>query len=145
MTNKWDNRFLELAKHHSTWSKDESTKVGCVIVNSNKTVVSSGYNGLPRGCRDDLSVRLSRPEKYFWFEHAERNAIYNAAYEGISVAGCTAYTTLCPCMDCARALVQSGIKRVVMYQEETFQEKWKEHFIRTEELFKECGVECVFI
>jgi dCMP deaminase len=144
---KWDLRFLELARHFSTWSKDESTKVGCVIVNSNKTVVSSGYNGLPRGCRDDVAVRLSRPEKYFWFEHAERNAIYNAAYEGISVRDCTAYTTLCPCMDCARAIVQAGIQRVVTPEPDKvkYSKLWEEHFPKTLELFKECGIECEFI
>lgn len=147
MDSKWDTRFLELARHHAGWSKDESTKVGCVIVNNNKTVVSSGYNGFPRGCRDDVPVRLSRPEKYFWFEHAERNAIYNAAYEGIALDGCTAYSTLCPCMDCARALVQSGIKRVVTPEPDKtkYSQLWETHFPKTIELFSECNVELNFI
>lgn len=143
---KWDRRFLDLAKHYSTWSKDESTQVGCVIVGRDRTVLSSGYNGLPRGADDSIPIRSTRPEKYFWFEHAERNAIFNAARKGIPLSSSTLYSTLCPCMDCARAVVQSGIKRVVTFVvPEDIQEKWKEQFERTDQLFKECGVECVFI
>jgi len=144
---KWDKRFLSLAKHYAEWSKDESTKVGCVIVGRDKVVVSSGYNGLPRGADDSKSKRTSRPEKYFWFEHAERNAIYNAARRGTALSGCTAYSTLCPCMDCARALVQSGIKRVVTadVMDDRIQAVWREQFPQVEELFAECGVLIDFI
>jgi len=139
---KWDERFLELAKNISQWSKDPSTKVGCVIIGPNKEILTTGYNGLPRGTNDDIPDRLVRPEKYFWFEHAERNAIYNAARIGVPLLGATAYVTLCPCMDCARGIVQSGIKRVVtvdIRETDTIQ-RWKEDFMRTEILFEECGV-----
>lgn len=144
---KWDRRFLDLAKHYAEWSKDDSTKVGCVIVGRDKVVVSSGYNGLPRGADDNKSVRISRPEKYFWFEHAERNAIYNAARRGTALSGTTLYSTLCPCMDCARGIVQSGIKRVVTadVMDDRIQAIWREQFPRVEELFAECGVSIDFI
>jgi len=156
MNEKWDRRFLELAKGISTWSKDENTKVGCVLV-KDQAILSTGYNGQCRGVSDDIPARLQRPEKYFHFEHAERNAVYNAAKTGIGLQGSVAYATLCPCMDCGRALVQSGITRVVTYQPKpmiysiqvngpfsaTVDTRWEEHFKRTIQLFKETGVELV--
>lgn len=144
---KWDQRFLKLAEHYATWSKDESTKVGCVVVGRDKVVVSSGYNGLPRGADDNKSERMARPEKYFWFEHAERNAIFNAAKRGTALSGSTLYSTLCPCMDCARAVVQSGIKRVVTPEPDKtkYSQLWDTHFPKTIELFRECGVKLDFI
>jgi len=147
MFDKWDRRFLELAKFYSTWSKDESTKVGCVIVASDKTVVANGFNGLPRGADDSNLSRQVRPEKYFWYEHAERNAIFNAAKIGTALSGTTLYSTLCPCMDCARGIVQSGIKRVVTadVMDDRIQAIWREQFPRVEELFAECGVSIDFI
>lgn len=146
MTN-WDKRFLELAGTISRWSKDESTKVGCVIVGKNREILTTGYNGLPRGADDSLQERQSRPEKYFWYEHAERNAVYNAARTGISLEGSTAYSTLCPCMDCARCLVQSGIRRVVTYEidKTKYSQLWDTHFPKTIQLFKECNVELIFV
>lgn len=138
----WDRRFLDLATNIAGWSKDQSTKVGCVIVGPDKEILTTGYNGLPRGANDDLPERQTRPEKYFWFEHAERNAIYNAARIGCSLRGSVLYSTLCPCMDCARAIVQSGIKRVVTYPVDKikFSELWESHFVRTIQLFEECSV-----
>lgn len=147
MSEKWDRRYLEIARSVSSWSKDTSTQVGCVIVGRGAEILSTGYNGLPRGAYDDLPERQIRPEKLFWFEHAERNAIYNAARVGIPLKGSTAYVTLCPCMDCARAIVQSGIKKVITYDirdTDTIQ-RWKEDFMRTEELFEECGVELNYV
>lgn len=143
----WDHWFLDLARFYSTRSKDESTKVGCVLVSSDKTVVASGYNGLPRRADDDVPARLLRPEKYLWFEHAERNAIYNSAKNGVALDGVTAYVTLCPCMDCARGLVQSGIRRVVTYKEinKDILDRYVTQFVKVEELFKECGVSLEYI
>jgi dCMP deaminase len=143
--NKWDQRFLDLSRHISGWSKDESTKVGCVIVGHAHEILTTGYNGLTRHCKDDIPERNERPEKYFWYEHAERNAVYNAARIGVSLKGSTAYVSLCPCMDCARGLVQSGVTRVVYPKEvpEHFMKSsnWNEHFKRTHELFNETGIE----
>lgn len=139
----WDQRFLNLAKEIAEWSKDKSTRVGCVIVDSNyRSILTTGYNGLPRGANDELLERHERPEKYLWFEHAERNAIFNAARTGVPLQGSTAYSTLCPCMDCARALVQSGVTRVVSYNpgNEARDERWREQHGKAIQLFKECGV-----
>ncbi len=76
---RWDRRFLELAKMFGTWSKDRSAGTGCVIVGSDRLLRVTGYNGFVRGIDDEVSKRHERPEKYLWTEHAERNAIYNAA------------------------------------------------------------------
>jgi len=144
--NWWNSYFLDLAKHISTASKDTSTKVGAVLVGLNKEVISVGYNGLPRGAYDDLPERQVRPEKLFWYEHAERNAIYNAARVGISLSGSTAYVTLCPCMDCARGLIQSSIKRVVCPEPDLDKySSWADQFKKAEVLYRECGVELNYV
>ena len=109
----WDTYFMEMANLVSTKSKDRSTQVGCVIVGPNHEVRTTGYNGFCRGIDDDVEERHERPEKYLWSEHAERNAIYNAARNGIRIEDCTAYTTVFPCADCARGLIQSGVVRIV--------------------------------
>lgn len=109
----WDSYFMEMAELVASKSKDRSTKVGCVIVGPNHEVRTTGYNGFCRGIDDDVDERHERPEKYLWTEHAERNAIYNAARNGIRIEDCTAYTTVFPCADCARSFIQSGVKRVV--------------------------------
>ena len=109
----WDTYFMEMANLVSTKSKDRSTQVGCVIVGLNHEVRTTGYNGFCRGIDDDVEERHERPEKYLWSEHAERNAIYNAARNGIRIEDCTAYTTVFPCADCARGLIQSGVVRIV--------------------------------
>ena len=76
-------------------------------------IVSTGYNSFPRGIDDNVAERQERPEKYFWFEHAERNAIYNAARIGVSTKGCTMFLTCdIPCADCARGIINAGIIKV---------------------------------
>lgn len=112
-----DRLWIDIAERVSQESKDRSTKVGCVIVNpENNTILSTGWNGFPRGIDDNVDERHERPAKYLWTEHAERNALYNAARNGISVEGATAYLNWggYPCENCARGLVQSGIRRVVV-------------------------------
>ena len=107
----WHNRFLDLAKHISTWSKDPSTKVGAVIVNDKKQIVGMGYNGFPRGIEDSKNNLTNRKLKYKMVIHAEENAILNATS---SVEGCTIYVwPFMPCSTCAAKLIQVGIKRVV--------------------------------
>ena len=75
---RWVEYFYNIANEVKNKSKDERTQIGAVIVGKNKEIVSTGYNSFPRGINDNLKERQERPEKYFWFEHAERNAIYNA-------------------------------------------------------------------
>jgi len=108
--------WIDLAERISQESKDRSTKVGCVIVSPDNTILSTGWNGFPRGVDDDDDAKHERPAKYDWTEHAERNAIYNAAREGIRLRGATAYLNYTPyaiCTHCVRALSQSGIVRFV--------------------------------
>ncbi len=112
----WDRRFIALAEHISAWSKDPSTKVGCVVVGPDREIVTTGYNGFPRGVIDDPK-RMERPAKYLWTSHAEENAVAHAARIGVSLKGCTAYVTHCPCSRCARGLIQAGVKRVVFPNE----------------------------
>ena len=111
----WDELFIIQAEVISQKSKDPSTKVGCVIVGSDNAVLSMGFNGFPRGIDETITERWERPEKYNWVEHAERNAIYNAARHGINLSGARAYLNWepKPCADCTRALIQSGIKEII--------------------------------
>ena len=144
-----DQKFMGLAYARARFSKDTSTQVGAIIIGPSGEDRSSGYNGAPRGCRADESGDLrgtTRPEKYFWFSHAELNAITNAARVGTPLSGCSIYVTHPPCMDCARAIVQAGIKRVIAVRPTAeFAERWAEHITRTKQLFAECGVLYSFI
>ena len=139
-----DHKFMELAYARARFSKDPSTQVGAIVVGPSGEDRASGYNGAPRGCSADEpgdARRDTRPEKYFWFSHAELNAITNAARVGTPLEGCTIFVTHPPCMDCARAIVQAGIKRVVTVEQGAdFYERWKEHILRSRRLFHECGV-----
>lgn len=108
---KWDQRFLELADLVATWSKDPSTKVGAVIVNDRREVVSLGFNGFARGIvDDDIRYEAKEREKYPRIIHAEENALLTA---NTPVRGCTLYSTVIPCPSCAAKIIQTGIKRVV--------------------------------
>lgn len=110
---KWDERFLTLAAHVATWSKDPSTKVGAAIVGPvHREVRSMGYNGLPRGVADTDRRLADRELKYDLVVHAEENAILNLSLYGGSADGCTLYTTHPPCVRCATAIIQAGIRRV---------------------------------
>jgi dCMP deaminase len=137
----WDQYFISLIYMISMKSKDEKTQHGSIIVGPDNEIRSTGYNSFSRGTNDNISERQERPEKYFFIEHAERNAIYNAARIGIPLKGCRIYVTGVPCMDCARAIVQSGIIEVVYHILKPYDSKlWDEHNKRTEILFYESGV-----
>ena len=112
---KWDRRFLELADHIASWSRDPSTKVGACIIDSKRHVVSVGYNGFPRGVLDFDERYENRETKLMFVAHAERNALDNAHSD---VSGCTLYTTLFPCNECAKSIIQRGIKRIVAYEDD---------------------------
>lgn len=146
-SDQWNYRFMEIALHISTWSKDQNTKVGCVVVGPDKEIRSQGYNGFPRGVNDEVPERHIRPKKYAYFEHSERNAIYNASRFGASLLGCTLYVTMPPCADCARAIIQSGIDRV--YYLEPGPDKvrklpngnWRDTVEDSFQMFAEAGVQ----
>lgn len=136
----WDNYFMGLAGFVAGKSKDRSTKVGCVLVGPDNEIRSTGYNSFPRGIDDNVEARHERPEKYLWTEHAERNAIYNAARVGTPLKGCRAYTPLFPCMDCARGIVQVGIVEVISSAPDFDLPKWGDEFRRVVVLFAEADV-----
>lgn len=133
----WDQKFMGLALHVAGWSKDRSRRVGCVIVGQGNEVRATGYNGFPRGIDDEAEHRHARPAKYAWTEHAERNAIYNSARSGVSTAQCKMYVPWYPCMDCARAIVQSGIAELVAVEPDWSDRVWGEQFHSVRELFDE--------
>jgi dCMP deaminase len=135
---KWDKRFLDLAEHVAMWSKDPRTKVGAVIVDDEKRVVSLGYNGFPRGIHDDDDRYEDRTTKHLLVAHAERNALDNAP---LMVKGCTLYATLKPCSECAKSIVQKGIKRVVTYKPDRQDNGF--HWPATDLMFFEAGVELI--
>lgn len=140
----WDEYFMGLCVEIAKRSKDRSTKVGAIIVGPDKEVRSTGYNGMPRGVNDEVEDRHERPKKYLYAEHAERNAIFNAARAGISTKGCTLYVTSIPeplpiCSDCARAIIQAGITQVIVGSL-TAPERWKDSVEAAKEMFHESGV-----
>lgn len=108
---KWRKRFLALAEHVSTWSRDPSTKVGAVIVNDDRQVLSLGFNGFPRGVADKEERYNDRPIKYKLIVHAEANAILNATGP---IHRYTLYTTKFPCSECTKLIIQAGISEIVI-------------------------------
>ncbi len=143
----WTEYFLNIAEQVKLKSKDQSTQIGAVIVGKDKEIRSTGYNSFPRGLDDNKPERQERPEKYFFFEHAERNSIFNAARMGTPLDGTTMYITSgLPCADCARAIINSGIKTVYCKSICTTKnkEKWYESQEKALEMLKECGVEVIF-
>jgi dCMP deaminase len=132
----WDIRFLELARFISDWSKDPSTKVGAVIVDRNKKIVSVGYNGFPTNIKDDERLQ-DRDTKYKIIVHGEINAILSA---NKTVDDCTLYTfPFEPCPRCAGLIIQSGIKKVVAPKNTNT--RWEEDFILSRQLFKEANID----
>ena len=139
----WVDYYREIAHVVKTKSKDESTQIGCVIVGKGNEIISTGYNSFPRGIDDYNSERQERPEKYFWMEHAERNAIYNAARIGVSTMGSTMYMTCAiSCADCARAIINAGITKVYFEKNMVVKNKakWQESSERSLTMFQEAGV-----
>lgn len=142
----WVNYFRKIANTVKLKSKDKSTQIGAVIVGKGMEIVSTGYNSFPRGIDDKLDFRQERPEKYFWFEHAERNAIYNAARIGVSTEGTTMYLSCgIPCADCARGIINAGIKKIYCERVDvTKGERWKESQERSWDMFLEADIDVCF-
>lgn len=146
MRNKWDQRYLKLAYGIAQWSKDPSSKIGAVTVGAKGQVLSQGFNGFPRGLKDDYDRLNDRETKYKYVVHAEMNAIYNATYNGTSLDGATLYVYGLPiCSECAKGVIQVGIKRVVMPASPVMPEKWKDSWLTSMSFFKEAGVDFDFI
>jgi dCMP deaminase len=132
----WDLRFLSLAKHISNWSKDPSTKVGSVLVDDNRRVISMGYNGFPAQIKDDAEHYLNRDLKLKKVVHAEANAIVFAQRD-LSTSSLYVWPFM-PCSNCAGLVIQSGIKKVVSVSNDN--PKWQESFKLTKEMFADAGV-----
>ena len=139
---KWNQRFMEMAELIAGWSKDGSTKVGCVIIGPDKEVRSVGYNGFPRMVNDNIPERWTRPIKYEYDVHAEVNAILNAARNGTNLSQAILYVTMPPCMRCAGAIIQAGIKEVI-YMEPEVQKQipgWRDTLQLSFDMFDEASV-----
>ena len=133
---KWDVRFLRLAHEVAKWSKDRSTRVGAVIVGEDRTPGPYGYNGFPRYVDDEREERHARPEN-------------NAARVGMALKGCTIYVTHIPCVDCTRAIIQVGMRQIIVDEgclaDGGFKERWGEHEKTTKEMLDEASVELSFV
>ena len=140
VTPKWDMRFLQLAAHVATWSKDPSTKVGAVIAND-KFLVSVGYNGFPSLVYDTEKRLEHRETKYKMIVHAESNAIISAKRD---LFGYTMYCSLFPCTTCAGLIIQSGIHKVVAPQltDPALKERWQDSMDTGMAMFIEAGIAC---
>lgn len=138
---KWKRRHHEMAAHIAQYSKDPSTKVGAIIVDSDNVVRATGYNGFPRGVNDTEERLAHRPTKYAFTVHAEANAILNAARSGASVRDCVLYVTHPPCNECAKAIIQAGIARVsVPLGIHDMLERWREEWKIADQMFHEADV-----
>lgn len=144
-TVKWDNRYMEMAKQVAAWSKDPSSKIGAVAVDNKGKILTTGYNGFPRGIEDSESRYNDRALKYEIIVHAEMNAIFNATYNGVSLDGSTMYVYGLPCCNkCALGIIQTGVNRVVM-DGNPDDERWKDSWELTKTLFDEANVKWEFI
>jgi dCMP deaminase len=136
----WDEYFIGFARHAAKKSKDQSSKVGAVIV-KDKRVISTGYNGFPSGVDDDVSERHQRPLKYSWTIHGEENAIVIAAKYGIACEGASIYVTpFHPCSRCAGSIAQAGIREVII-DDITDNPRYAEDFIIAKEIFAATGIQ----
>ena len=133
----WDRYLMRFADTAAIKSKDPSTKVGCVIVGEDREILSTGFNGLPRGV-EDKPERMARPAKYLWTSHAEENAIAQAARVGARLKGATAYVTHHPCARCARSMIQAGVVCVVVGDGTTSMPE--EECVVAKAMFEEAGV-----
>lgn len=138
MSKKWDKRFLEIAEHVSTWSRDPSTKCGSAITRG-KFIVSLGFNGFPAGTSDDPEIYADRPRKLRRVAHSELNAILSAKQD---LTGCTIYVhPFTPCAQCSVAIIQSGITRVVTKTPSAeLVERWGDSITESLAMFAEAGV-----
>lgn len=139
-------KFLKLATYMADlFSKDPSTKVGAITVEPNTLQIKSiGYNGLPRKIKD-TPERWTKPLKYNYVVHAEANMICNASLNSISLSDSILFVTMFPCNECAKLIIQSGIKTIVTKPPNLLHEKWGNSFKISIEMFKELGIEVIII
>ncbi|MBO4368433.1 MAG: cytidine/deoxycytidylate deaminase family protein [Clostridia bacterium] len=146
MQNKWDNRFMEMARLVASWAScyQSERKIGCVIV-KNKRMMTTGYNGAPSGVktcvergeclRRKLGIPSGTRQEMCYATHAEQNAIIQAARLGIAIEGATLYCTHQPCAVCAKMIINAGISRIV------YEQGYPDNF--SLELLNEAGIELI--
>lgn len=138
---KWDLRFIELAKHISTWSLDPSTKVGAVIVDKRHRIISTGYNGFPRGVKDTPERLNNREVKCSMVVHGEINALIFATQP---LEGSTLYLwPFLSCSQCTSIIINAGVKRVVAPMNDN--PRWNESILLSQTLYHEAGVQVVLL
>jgi dCMP deaminase len=137
-------KFVPLVQELALLSKDPSTKVGAAIFGPGMEIRATGWNGFPRGVVDSEKRLNDRPTKYKFVVHAEANAIANAARSGVALEGCTLLVTaLHPCNDCAKLIIQSGIKKVYAPLPND-DERWADNFEIAATMFRESDVSVEF-
>ena len=137
----WSDKYIKLAKEISTWSKDPSTKIGAVVVGADGQILSQGFNGFPRGIKDSEERLNNRERKYELVVHGEMNAIYNASLNGVSLKDSTIYVYGLPtCNECAKGIIQVGIKKVVAMRPAKYNSDWDKSNKNAAALFKEADI-----
>jgi dCMP deaminase len=138
---KWDERYIDIAKRIADWSKDPSRKIGAVAVGDKGQILSQGYNGFPRGILDSSERYNNRERKYQLVVHAEMNVIFNATFNGVSLDGASLYVYGLPvCSECAKGIIQVGVKRIVILTDDIVPDIWTNSFKITSEMLSEAGV-----
>lgn len=138
-------KFIDVAEAMASLSKDPSTKVAALAIDDDGMILASGYNGFPRGVDDDPALYADKEQKYARVVHAEQNLVAMAARHGIKLCGSSVLlTSLYPCRDCAKILIQVGIKKVYAPEMPPGHSRiWYEHQSISEEMFNQSGVEVV--
>jgi len=139
------SKYMKLAELQAElFSKDPSRKVAALVIDDRFTIRSTGFNGLPRGF-EETYARWSKPKKYDYVIHAEANAVCSAARNGARLDGCTLVSTLFPCNECAKLIIQSGITKIVTKKPVEEYSSWLGSFEKSMEMFDECGIEIVYV
>jgi len=145
----WDELFFNIIKEYKLKSKDPSSQFAALIINDDHSIVSSGFNGFPRGVNDAPERYANRELKYKLVAHAEANAITQAAKHGIALNGCSIYVESYPCSTCCKLIIQSGIKEIVLngesqifndMSETSFNVRWADEISMTKLMCQEAGV-----
>lgn len=145
-SDSWNLKYIELAKKFASWSKDPSVKVGAVAIGSKGQVLSQGYNGFPKQFNDSLNIYKTPELKKKYIIHAEMNCIYHATLNGISLENSTLFVYgLEVCHECAKGIIQVGIKEVVAHSPNLPKKKWIKSFETTQKLFEESNINYIKI
>jgi dCMP deaminase len=138
-------KYLRLAEFQADlFSKDPNRKVAALVIDANYNIRSTGFNGFPRGF-EEKNERWERPTKYDYVVHAEANSICTAARNGTTLSGCTLVSTMFPCQDCAKLIIQAGITKIITRKPTNKESSWLHSFEKSKEMFGECGVKIVHL